>query len=276
MIALDLDGTLTNSKKEVTEQTKEVIKKVIAQGISVVLASGRPRIGIQPVADRLELSKWGGYIIAYNGGQIFDCKQNQVLFQSLLPRQYYSELCQWARQYQVQPLTYNTTSVVAESDQDRYVKQEAYNNSVSIQKVENLEEYVSYPVVKFMIVGEPEKLNPLYLKLKENYRGKLGVFFSEPYFLEIVSLGIEKAKALKWLLNHLGLKRENLIAFGDGLNDIPMLEFAGYAVAMENACQEVKEKADYITLSNDREGVAKAIKDFILEKKIEDRKKIWL
>lgn len=264
MIALDLDGTLTNSKKEVTEQTKEVIKEVIAQGISVVLASGRPRIGIQSVADRLELSKLGGYIIAYNGGQIFDCKQNRILFQSLLPRQYYSELCQWARQYQVQPLTYNMTSVVAENAQDRYVKQEAYNNSVSIQKVENLETYVSYPVVKFMIVGEPEKLNPLYLKLKENYKGKLGVFFSEPYFLEIVSLGIEKAKALKWLLNHLSLERENLIAFGDGLNDIPMLEFAGYAVAMENACQEVKEKADYITLSNDREGVAEAIKAFIL------------
>ena len=263
MIALDLDGTLTNSKKEVTKETKSAIRRVAKQGIAVVLASGRPLIGIQPVADDLELSKFGGYLIAYNGGQIFDCKQKKTIFQSLLPKQYYAELCKLAKQYQVYALTYNDTSVVAESDQDFYVRKEAYNNSVRIQKVESLEKYVSYSVTKFMIVGEPEKLNLLFESIKKIYKGVLGVFFSEPYFLEIVPTGIEKAEALRWLLQRLDLKKEDLIAFGDGLNDIPMLEYAGFSVAMENAYPKVKEKADYITLSNDENGVAKAMESLI-------------
>lgn len=266
MIAFDLDGTLTNSKKEVTNYTKKIIQKVSNKGIQIVLASGRPLIGIQATADRLELSKIGGYIIAYNGGLIFDCKKNEIIFESLIPQKYYAEICNLIKKYQVQALTYNNTSVIAESDSDFYVKKEAYNNNVPIMKIKCLEEYISYPVTKFMAVGEPLKLQQLQIEMIKKYGEILSIFFSEPYFLEIVPKGIEKAEALKYLLNLVNLNQKNLMAFGDGLNDIPMLKYANFSVAMENAYDEVKEYASYITKTNDNDGVAFALEQLILNK----------
>jgi Cof subfamily protein (haloacid dehalogenase superfamily) len=100
--------------------------------------------------------------------------------------------------------------------------------------------------------------------IKAEYGDKINVFFSETYFLEIVPNGIEKAASLKKLLDKLGLQREELIACGDGLNDITMIDFAGLGVAMENAQDALRYRADYITDTNDDDGVAEVIEKFIL------------
>ena len=146
----------------------------------------------------------------------------------------------------------------------RYVQKEAYNNSIKVRKVESLEQEVSEPVVKFMVVGEPEELNKAYGYLRNIFDGILNVFFSEPYFLEITPLGIEKASALEKLTSLLHMTKDNLMACGDGLNDIPMLQFAGLSVAMENAYDDTKQYADFISKSNEENGVAFAIKKYIL------------
>ena len=100
--------------------------------------------------------------------------------------------------------------------------------------------------------------------MQEKFNGILNVFLSEPYFMEVTPLGIEKASALQTLLDYLGLTRDDLMAIGDGLNDIPMLKFAGLSIAMENAYEETKQYADDVTLSNDEDGVAAAVEKYIL------------
>lgn len=263
--AFDLDGTLTNTEKKVTPATKARLKEAAALGITIVLASGRPLIGMKRVAQELDLAGLGGYLIAYNGGEIYDCREQRAIFRAAVPAEYYGGLCALAREYGVQPLTYTETSVLAETDREAYVRKEAYNNTIPITVVDRLEEHIRRPVTKLMAVGEPEKLQGLRGVLERKYGERLGIFFSEPYFLEIVPKGIEKANALEQLLGTLKLGREQLIAFGDGLNDIPMLSYAGFAVAMGNAYPEVKERADYITGSNEEDGVASAIEKLILQ-----------
>ena len=255
IIALDLDGTLTDSNKKITPKTKQALNHVAEQGIIIVLASGRPLLGITKLSEELELSKFGGYILAYNGGQIIDCKTGNVVYEKIIPIHLYSRICELAREHQVEPLAYKDGELFAESDKDVYVQKEAFNNSTSITVVDKLEKYIDKEVPKFMVVGDHEKLLALQKQMQSEFGDILNIFFSESYFLEILPEGIEKAKSLDILLDKLGLSSDELLAFGDGLNDIPMLEYAGIAVAMENAYEPVKEVADHITLSNDEDGI---------------------
>ena len=263
-LALDLDGTLTNEKKKITPLTGNAIQAAMDRGIKVILASGRPALGIKPTARVLRLYERGGFILAYNGGQMIDCKTDEVIFERLLPMEYYPKICSFARSAGLHALTYDENGVVAESDTAAYVMKEAYNNTIPIRKVERLEDAVTSPVVKFMIVGEPDKMAVALPAMQQAFSGRINVFLSEPYFMELTYPGVEKASALKRLLEYLDVKQEGLIAIGDGLNDIPMLNFAGYAVAMGNAYDSVKEIADYVTLSNEEDGIADFLERFVL------------
>ncbi len=265
LLALDLDGTLTNSKKHVSQKNKEYIRRAQEKGIKVILASGRPVIGIKGVADELDLWTVGGYILAYNGGHIIDCKTGKDLVKCTIPMEYVHDICNVIHRFPVYPLTYNEIGVICENDTDQYVYQESYNNSIPIIRVDSLEAQITEPVVKFMVVGDPEQLMHAYRYLRHKFEKKLNVFFSEPYFMEITPPGIEKASALGKLLEILGITADQMMACGDGLNDIPMLEYAALAVAMDNAYEETKKVADYIAASNEEDGVAEAIQKFILE-----------
>ena len=118
-------------------------------------------------------------------------------------------------------------------------------------------------IVKCIIAGDPTLLPALEAEMQETLKGKAGAFRSEPFFLEIVPMGIDKAKGLSILLDKIGMKREELIAFGDGYNDTPMLQFAGMGVAMGNAAEEIKKAADMVTWSNNDDGVAIALENLI-------------
>ena len=264
LLALDLDGTLTDNRKQVSLVNKEYIRKAQGKGVSIILASGRPLIGIKRIADELDLWNAGGYILAYNGGHIINCKSGKDLVKKTIPMKFVHEICEVIHQFTVYPLCYNEVGVICENDTDQYVQKEGYNNSIPIIKVDSLEKQISHPVVKFMVVGAPCELQKAYKYLKERLEGNLNLFFSEPYFMEITPSGIEKASALAALLDMLSVSREELIACGDGLNDIPMLEYAGLAAAMGNAYKETKKVADYIAASNDDNGVAEVIQKFIL------------
>lgn len=263
LLALDLDGTLTNSKKKISLLNKEYIAKAQDLGVQIILASGRPVLGIRPVAEELGLYQRGGYILAYNGGQVIDCSSGEDLLKETVAMEYNHSICTVDALFDVYPLAYNNYGVLCKNDSSVYVKKEAFNNSVPVIKVENLEHAITHPVVKFMVVGEPEELQKAYKYLKSIYNGKLNIFFSEPYFMEITPSGIEKAASLKKLLAILSVNRQHLMVCGDGLNDIAMLDFAGFAVAMGNAYEEAKKHADYIAASNEENGVAEAIRKFI-------------
>lgn len=263
-IALDLDGTLLNSKKELSNKNKEVIMKAAKAGVKIILASGRPVPGIKKIAKQLHLEEVGGYILAYNGGMIIDCKTGEVVRRVTVPEKYYADILRCANKFNVSTLTYDSEGIITNDENHEYVKLEAKINSIPIRQVFHLEEEAQLdPPVKFLCVGEHKVLRNVEEKLNEKFNGDVNVFFSEPFFLEIMPQGIEKASSLEILLGSLGIDRKHLIACGDGFNDIPMMRYAGLSVAMANAQDETKEWADFIAPSNDEDGVAVAIEKFI-------------
>jgi len=263
ILALDLDGTLTNSAKEITPRTREAIHRAIRGGIAVALASGRPYLGVAPVARALGLDTLGGYILCFNGGLVQRFDTGEDVFHRFLPPDSIKKICALAAGLHVYPLSYDQTGVVSPFPENRYVKREAYNNDLSIRYVPDLAGFIDYPVEKLMLVGEPEDTAKAVPMLQAAFGETLGVFGSEPYFIELVPPGINKASSLQILLDHLGLRRESLIACGDAMNDYEMLRLAGLSVAMENAVPRIKEAADFVTLSNDADGVAHVIETFL-------------
>lgn len=267
-LALDLDGTLTNSQKEVTPYTIETLKRAAERGVHIILASGRPELGIFPVADAIHLKEIGGYILAYNGSRIIDYKTGEDILKRSVPTELYQDICESYHRFDIAALTYNEGKLLTEEPEDKYVQLEARINRTQPQHVPSLYDALTEPVCKFLALGEHEKLKKFQKYLKEKHGNKLNVFFSETVFLEIVPPGIEKAASLEVLLKLLGGSPSELIACGDGLNDITMIDYAGLGVAMENAQAPLLERADYITDSNDRDGVAEVIRKFILEEDV--------
>ena len=148
MIALDLDGTLTNSKKEITPHTKEVLMDIQKQGKTVVLATGRPIQGALHIAKELELDVYGGYILSFNGGIIQNCKTGEVVFRQQIPVELIPRLGEASRKYQVPIMTYEGDYVITEDTTDKYVRLEAAINRMPIKALDDFSEEVTFPVTK--------------------------------------------------------------------------------------------------------------------------------
>lgn len=265
LIALDLDGTLLTSKKEISPRTLSALMQAQEKGARIVLASGRPTHGITPMADRLRLNEFEGYLLAYNGGKITDYKTKEAVYQKTLEPSLLPYLYQCSKDNHLTIVTYHDEFVITENPDDPYVQKEAILNVMEFMHVPNFLEAIRFPINKCMIVGDPAILVRLEKEMQEALKDKMGVFRSEPYFLELVPKGIDKALSLDVLLKKLNLTSANLMACGDGYNDLSMIEFAGMGVAMANAQPIVKEHANFITLTNDEDGVAHAVDKFVLQ-----------
>ena len=266
VVALDLDGTLTNSQKIITQKTKDVLKKAAENGIKIVLASGRPTFGIIHLAKELHLAEIDGYILSNNGGLLLSAKTGEIVHKCSMPLDYIPELCRFARENSVAIQGYDDYEgfSITETSDDHWLVHEAEINHLTIKKVSDLPkemEKLAKPIRKLLMSVEPERMDELEAKLAAQFAGRLDIFHSAPFFLEAVPLGCSKASALEVLLEKLNLSAENLMACGDSGNDMAMIKFAGLGVAMANAEPEIREIADFITLDNDSDGVA-----FVLEK----------
>ena len=263
LLVLDLDGTLTNSKKKITDRTRNTLIEAQKRGVKIVLASGRPTYGVAPLANALELNRYEGYILSYNGGEIIDWKTGELMYKKWLENDILPYLYKCAKENGFAIVTYDHEFVLTESPDDEYVLKEALLNVMKIKKVDNFLEAIPRPITKCLIVGEPKRLEILEKEMYGQLKDKMGVFRSEPYFLELVPKGIDKARSLSVLLKEIELAKEEMIAIGDGFNDLSMIQYAGLGIAMANAQPIVRENADFITLSNDEDGVAYAVEKFI-------------
>lgn len=261
-IALDLDGTLTNHDKVVTPRTRQALLKAQEQGAIIILASGRPTYGIVPVAECLELEKRGGYILSYNGGNIVNAKTGEKLFSQFLPDAVIPILYKYAKEKNHALLGYAGNEIITEMPDDQYVKEESRINKMNIRKVDNLLDALEPHPTKLLMTGDPTDMIKAEEELVEILGEKMDIFRSAPFFLELVPKGIDKAQSLLRLLSKINLTPADLIAFGDGYNDLSMLKLAGVGVAMANAAPEVRADADYVTLSNEEDGVAAALLHF--------------
>ena len=259
LLATDLDGTLLNQKKEITPRTLQTLLDAQEQGLRVVLASGRPTYGVLPYAQSLQLSRYGGFLLSYNGAEIYDCQAKKMIFQRAIEPSLLPIINRYAHEHHFAIETFNHNIAITEHPDDPFIQRQACINLLTLKKVEHFVEAIDFPVMKCLIVGEPERLVQLEQAMQQELKEKLNICRSEPYFLEIVDKDVDKASALSYLLDYTGHKREELIAVGDSYNDISMIQFAGLGIAMANAPEIVRQHADDITRSNDDDGVADLI-----------------
>lgn len=263
MLVLDLDGTLTNSEKKITPPTKQALIEIQQCGKKVVLASGRPTPGVLLLADELHLKDYGSFILSFNGARIINCATNEVIYNKILPASVIPTVYDIVKQFDVDILTYSEDAIISGIKPNEYTELESRINSLPIQQVDNFVEYVNSPVNKLLITGDPAITEKLEGILKEKFHKFLNIYRSDSFFLEVMPQNIDKANSLQKLLNSVGLTADQMICCGDGFNDLTMIEYAGLGVAMANAQDIVKENADFITKSNDEDGVLYVINQFM-------------
>jgi len=263
MIVLDLDGTLTNTQKVITPKTKQALMKIQEDGVKVVLASGRPTAGIVKLAKELCLDKYEGYILSFNGARIIDVKTKEIIYNKVLPKEMIPDIFKAVKELEVGILTYEEDEIILGNGIDEYNQLESRVNGIPMKEVDDFASYINFPVNKCLLTAHPDKILHAETVLKQKFGEYLNIYKSEPFFLEIMPRNIDKAYSLSKLLNHIGLTRKQMICCGDGFNDLTMIRFAGLGVAMENAQEAVRNEADFITYSNDEDGIAYVIERFI-------------
>ncbi len=263
-LVMDIDGTLYNSVKCITEPTRKAIFCARDEGKIIVIASGRPIPGIADVSRRLEFAEKGGYIMGWNGGRIINVQTGEVISETLLPDGIVAEIAALAAEYDAPVVAHTSDTLVSERPDDPIIQLEARLNRLTVSKIDSLAGYSEKRLYKCIVTGSDEKLVHLERIAARHFAGRLSVYRSEPYFLEILPFGIDKAHAIDVLAKHLDMTKDDFIACGDGFNDLSMIRHAGLGVAMANAQKAVKQCADYVTESCDEDGLVTVIQKFLL------------
>ena len=265
VLVLDIDGTLTNSKKEITPNTKKGIQTILEHGHKVILASGRPTPGMRRYENELQLEKYGGYLLSFNGARIIECRTGEIVYQRILPLSIVSGLYAFAKKNGCGLVTYFGDNIISAFEPDEYVELESRINGMPIKVVENFVDFVDFEINKCLLTATVDKAPELEKQLQEKYGDIASVYRSEPFFIEVMPQNVDKATSLDKMLENIGMTKENTICCGDGFNDISMIKYAGMGVAMGNAQPAVKEAADYITGTNDEDGLVQVIDEFIMK-----------
>ncbi len=264
LIALDIDGTLLNSKKELTPRTRYALIEAQERGKKLIIASGRHPIGVYPLASDLLLDRYGGYIMAFGGGKIIDCATNQTIVSKLFPLEYVPDIVSVLNGSNLTMMTYDDSKIYAYGQLNDYSNIERDILKAEMVEVDDFVSAIKFDINKILVAGEPIEVDRYEKLLKERYDGLLDIYKSAPYFLEIMPFGVSKGSMLPNFLEKLGISKDELIAFGDNYNDMTMIGYAGFGVAMENGEPEVKKIANYICESNDNDGIAKTLEKFVL------------
>lgn len=271
LICIDMDGTLLNSKHEISEFNKEMIKAAMEKGITVAITTGRLHMSALLYSELLGIDN---YVISSNGCYIRNLKNNEVVYEATLTKEQYDRIREVIAKYKLNNLYYNTFDTVISGV--KFPETYAYkiaNEGLPIEKqVKFLEEvdfntiYDEYDgkILKAICI-ERDLIDDLAKAKEELKKFKdLEVVSSWTNNFEIMPAGTSKGEAVKRLAEMLDIKREEVICMGDSENDLSMITYAGLGIAMGNATDLIKENADYITDSNEESGVGKAIEKFIL------------
>ena len=287
LVAIDLDGTMLNSYGEVTQKTKEVIKEVQKKGVEVIIASGRPIDSIKTISKEIACNH---YFISGNGAILYDIKNNQILYENILKKSKVLDIIKVCEENSIFYNIYTEKEILAKSlkfnvlyyNKENLKKDEA--NKTHIHIIENIYDYIAEreeKIIKISICDNNKTIfNSILKKIKEIsdievlevshmsrkiIRQGTEEIPIEYFYTEISAKNVDKWEAIQELARKLDIKKEEIIAIGDNINDKKMIENAGMGVVMGGSTQEVVKVANFVTDNNDNDGVANALKKLILE-----------
>lgn len=259
LIAMDLDGTLLNDKKVITEKTKTALMAAQKKGIRLALASARPSPGLFRERDALRMQDFNGILMSYNGGRIVDAVTGKVLFETSMDLQQTKQVLRKLESLPVTPILDDGAQFYVTDKNGYKVDYECVNNNMICSEVGNLADFLNFAPIKILMSVQPEELPVVQKQIAAFLPESLTVVQTAAFYLEIIPRVINKGQGIRDICDVLGLDPAQVISFGDAENDIPMLRAAGMGVAMGNAQEAVKAAADMVTLSNNDDGIAAAL-----------------
>lgn len=287
LVAIDLDGTLLNKYGIVTEETKKAIKETIKKGADIIIASGRPIDSIKTIAKEIGCEK---YFIAGNGSLIYDIEKDKIIYEKFLNKQKILEIIKLCEDNSISYNIYTEETILAKKLEYNvlyYNKENLYKeekNKTNITIVEDMKEYIknseNEKYLKVTICDKNKTIfNSIIRKLKnisnidvldvshmsrKTIRQGTEEVAIEYYYTEISLKDVDKWNAIEYLIEMLNIKKEEVIAIGDNINDKKMIENAGVGVAMGQSTPVIKKVADCVTKDNENEGVKMVLKQYIL------------
>ncbi|WP_294581054.1 Cof-type HAD-IIB family hydrolase [uncultured Thomasclavelia sp.] len=278
VIIMDVDGTLTNSEKKITPETKKALIKAEEIGIKLILASGRPTTGLVDLGKELMMDHYHGLFVCYNGSKVVDCQTMETLFNQPLTVAEGKAVLEHMKKFdRVRPMIDKGDYMYVTNVYDNYInyngapfnvfEYESRGGKYKLCEVDDLAEFVDFELNKILTTSDPEYLQAHYQEMMEPFKDTLSCMFTGAFYFEFTAKGIDKAKALDAVLKPMGYTESEMIAFGDGQNDASMVKYAGLGISMANAVDELKAISQDITASNEEDGIAKALYKYIPELK---------
>ena len=262
LIAMDLDGTLNNDQKQITPRTLSALMEAQHKGIRLALASARPSPGLFKERDILQMQHFGGILMSYNGGRIVDAASGNTLFETAMELQQAKSVLLQLKELPVTPILDDGKQFYVSDLSGYKVTYECRNNNMTAEEVTDLASFLPFRPVKILMSVLPEQLRQVQDTIRGFLPAELTVVQTAPFYLEVIPKTIHKGQGITQICNALGLDTAQVIAFGDAENDISMLKAAGIGVAMGNAAPSVKQAADFVTTSNNDDGIAAALSHF--------------
>lgn len=265
LIAIDVDDTLLSSKQELLDSTIEVIQQALTKSIKVVLCTGRPLAGVTHFLAQLGIEGSNQYVITFNGA-VIETVTGEVVAKHLLDNATYRALTAFAEKKGIpfNVLDEHSSIYTASHDVNWVTVVQAYENLAGIYVRTPDEQSADFSIAKGLFIGEAEQLDLVENEVRSTFSPDFYVVRSGRNFLEVLNQHVNKGQALKDLAAKLGLESAEVMAIGDEQNDIPMFDFAGIAIAMGNCSELAKDHATYITSTNDADGIAEAVRKFVL------------
>lgn len=275
VILLDIDGTLTNDRKEITPRTKEALLKAQEQGIRLALASGRTDQGLRRYAKELRMDEHHGIFVCYNGAKVMNCQTGEVYYEKTMSIEDGKAVLEHMKKFRVSPIVargeYMYTNDVysgfleRNGDPINIIEYESRSNGYLLCEIRDLAAWADFPIEKILTAGEPDYMKEHFKEMQAPFSDSLSCMFTSPVYFEFTAKGVDKAKAIDTAFRSLGYLPEEMAAFGDAQNDRTMIEYAGMGVAMGNAVDEVKKATDIVTADNNHDGIAEAVYKYILK-----------
>jgi Cof subfamily protein (haloacid dehalogenase superfamily) len=266
LIALDLDDTLLGTDLSISWRTRKTIKRCLAEGIKVILASGRTYKAVYPYIKMLSLQKDNGYVICENGALIQEAATGKIIEQTTLPPK--SALAAFGLiDAEGFPAQIYEDGVAYVSRKNEFAVYEKKLTGMHQNIPVDFRKLLAAGCHKIVIPGDPMLLKQLEVILKNFMGDEITIFTSKPYYLEILPPATDKGTALEKAAARLGIKPEEVMAFGDSMNDEAMIRWAGFGVAMCNGDKRIKKIARFVTeKSNDEDGAARTIEQYVLKR----------
>ena len=259
LVALDLDGTLLRNDHSISPFTSKILKKLNRLDIKIVISTGRSYSSLKPVIHKLDLEH---PVICYNGGMIRDGRTDEILHETFVPSDITKELIKIARREDLHFQGYLNGDFIHEQDRPEATRYGIATGLTGIIRPFDLTKEINFTKVMY-ISDDISHLKRVETELNNTFCDNIYVSFSNPRYLEIMDKGVNKGSALKSLMEGYGFKQDEVIAFGDGLNDREMLEFAGLGVVMTNGESSLKETFPNTQFTNQEDGVAKYLEELL-------------